>query len=52
MLVRFSTSIIAQEKIVEPMYYVRPIFDVAYYTEEDCRAYILLSSDIWCQLLH
>ena len=52
MFVRYSMSIITLKKIVEPMYYVRPIFDVDYYTEEDRRANVLCSSDIRCRLLH
>ena len=45
-------SIIALEKIVEPMYQVRPIFDVDYCTRKNLRADVLCSSDIRCRLLH
>ena len=38
MFVRYLTSIIALEKIVAPLCYVCPIFDVDYCTREICRA--------------
>ena len=50
--VRYLTSIIALEKIFEPMYYVRPKFDVDYYTRENRQADVFGSSNIRCRLLH
>ena len=34
MLVRYLMSIFTLEKIIEPMYNIRPIFDVEYYTRK------------------
>ena len=45
-------SIIALKKIVEPMYQVRPIFNVDNCTRKNLRADVLCSSDIRCRLLH
>ena len=46
MYVRYPTSIITLEKITEPMHSVRLILYVDYYTRENSRANVLLTSDI------
>ena len=52
MAVGYSMSIFTLEKIVEPVYFARPIFNIDPYTKEDCRANVLCSYDIWCRLSH
>ena len=52
MAVGYSMSIFTLEKIVEPVYFARQIFNVDSYTKEDCRANVLCLSDIWCRLFH
>ena len=46
MFVRYSMLIITLKKIVELMYYVRPILDVDYCTKEHRRA------DLWCSMYY
>ena len=50
LFVGYSMSIIKLKKIVQPMYHVRPIIDVDYYSRENCRANVLCLSDIGCRL--
>ena len=52
MFVRYSMSTITLKKIVEPKYYVRPTFNVDYYTSENRRDDVCCSSDIQCRLLN
>ena len=51
MFVRCSMSINTLKKVVEPMYYVRPIFDFDYYSSKNRRDDVCCSSDIQCRLL-
>ena len=46
MAVGYSMSSFTIEKIVEPVSFARRIFFVDPYTEDDCRAKALCSSDI------